>query len=97
MSKRKEPAAAPAQTTQAQQDFAAWVERKEAVVLVLDFAEAWGAMTAIQVATAREGALGPLHEYAKEVGAKVQRLVSKTPALAAMAAAGWQNGDGGGE
>lgn len=87
-------AAADAETAQAQSDFAEWVERKEAVVLVLDFPQAWAAMSAIQTIASNEAALGPLREYAIEVGGMIERLVSKTPALAAFARAGWRNGEG---
>ncbi len=93
MAKAKQ-AAPDAEQAQAQSDFAEWVERKEAVVLVLDFPQAWAAMSAIQTITVNDTALGPLREYAIEVGNMIERLVSKTPALAAFARAGWRNGEG---
>lgn len=84
------------ETAQAQSDFVEVAEKKEAVVLVITFEEAWAALQGIQLAVSNAAeAMGPLAEYAIEVGQKIQRLVSKTPALAQMAAEGWPKSAGG--
>ena len=77
-------------------DFLTWSEKKEAVILVMNWEQAWAAMQAIQMATsAAPEQMGPLLPYAIEVGEMAQRLLSKTPALAKMAAAGWPQKDDG--
>jgi hypothetical protein len=75
--------------SQAQADFVEQAASGAPCVPVMTFEEGWFVMECIKLALTHPSMQGEQRAYAEAAAAKLVRLVSRTPALSAMAAAGW--------
>jgi hypothetical protein len=74
---------------QAQADFVEQAASGAPCVPVMTFEEGWFVMECIKLALTHPSMQGEQRAYAESAAAKLLRLVSRTPALLAMASAGW--------